>query len=336
MSESFLSSSQQAPRGNRTNLDSDNCDRAGAGSDILYIYNADSSQFTFLGTYLRGNECNPYPNGLSFHPSTNTVHVTWTNRHFIEYDGADDPNSTVHKGQAGPNGPENNEGLYHAYSADGCKTWLSSSYSEETVTITVLSPESKDTGLDSRDLRLLVREIPRNSGIMNQEGQTVDSHGGIHVLNRQRITNSNPNGTLEEKEEEEEEEERWVHYYHRPSDSEWSSSILPSINPTETGPRGKLIHHAASDRLFFILPSNTQSELLILRSGPRDNQGFYGDYEIIWRGNGYTGEPLVDEEGFVEFGVLSIFTTRGKVGGKREVVVLHFRVDDLVLDLSVE
>jgi hypothetical protein len=51
------------------------------------------------------------PNGISYHLPTNSLHVTWTNRHFIEYEGAKDGASTAHKAQAGPNGPENNEGL---------------------------------------------------------------------------------------------------------------------------------------------------------------------------------------------------------------------------------
>src|SRR5690348_14083381 len=138
--------------------------RAGAGSDFLYQYDPDTSRFAFLGIYLIGIQCNPYPNGVSYHKPSKTLHVTWTNRHFIDYDGATDEDSTTHKAQAGPNGPENNEGLYHTYSTDGGKTWVSCSGQP----IAALSTDNgRYAGLDARDTRLLVKNIPRNSGIMN-------------------------------------------------------------------------------------------------------------------------------------------------------------------------
>ncbi|PYI36145.1 hypothetical protein BP00DRAFT_387357, partial [Aspergillus indologenus CBS 114.80] len=155
--------------------------------------------------YLHGHNCNPYPNGLSFHPPTHTLHLTWTNRHFVPYDGAGDPSSTAHKAQAGPNGPENNEGLYYASAevdtnpdpdpADPDSTasvrWRGARKADAVLATgafghTLPLPDEQTTGLDSRDPRLRVREIPRGSGIMNQEGQWVDADGGVHVLNREK------------------------------------------------------------------------------------------------------------------------------------------------------
>ncbi|RHZ47005.1 BNR repeat-containing protein [Aspergillus thermomutatus] len=279
--------------------------KAGAGSDILYRYDSKTAHSVPLGTYLIGTKCNPYPNGLSFHQGTNTLHVTWTNRHFIDYEGANDHTSTAHKAQAGPNGPENNEGLYHAYATNSGTTWHSSR--RELVTT--------PSGLDSQDTRLQVKDIPRNSGIMNQEAQHVDVHGGIHVLNRESTTG----------------QESWVHY-HCPPDGDgdggrWGFAPLPLIYPTPTGPRGKVVYCAKTDAVLFVLPSNTENEVIIARSR-RDN--VRADFRVVWRGVGFVGEPLVDEEALLEFDVLSIFMLKETEMGGRKIIVLQFDVDDLV------
>ncbi|KAI9933511.1 hypothetical protein ASPWEDRAFT_116380 [Aspergillus wentii DTO 134E9] len=281
--------------------------KAGAGSDILYRYDSRPARYTLLGTYLIGDKCNPYPNGLSFDRKTNCLHVTWTNRHFIAYEGADDQTSTAHKAQAGPNGPENNEGLYHACSSDGGVTWTNSIQEP----VAVLSSKV-GSGLDSQDGRLRVKDIPRDSGIMNQEAQYVDDDGGIHVLNRENTSG----------------QEIWMHYYCSPADGAWSFSVLPLMHPSTTGPRGKVLHHAEADTVLFILPSNTERELVIMRS--RSNiQGSDRDFEIIWRGEGYTGEPLVDEESFSQAGLLSILILH-EDADDRKVVVLQFDMMDVV------
>ncbi|GLA37972.1 hypothetical protein AnigIFM63309_004955 [Aspergillus niger] len=279
--------------------------KAGAGSDVLYRYSPDTAQFVHLGTYLVGRQCNPYPNGISYHLPTNSLHVTWTNRHFIEYEGAKDGASTAHKAQAGPNGPENNEGLYYAYSRDNGATW--NGPSQESVTV---QPARPGTGLESQASQLLVRNIPRNSGIMNQEAQYVDSQGGVHVLNRENTTGK----------------ETWMHYYRSSSDNQWAFFALPEIYPTPTGPRGKLVHSEKLNSVFFILPSNTENELLIARRSMTDIDG---EFRIVWREHGYSGEPLIDEEAFTKFELLSVLILRNDEEGKRKVTVLQFDVNEL-------
>ena len=252
-----------------------------------------------------GKQCNPYPNGLSYHLPTSCLHVTWTNRHFIDYEGANDGASTAHKAQAGPNGPENNEGLYHAYSRDNGITWYNSSHQP----VAILSSHP-GTGLNSQDGRLRAKDIPRNSGIMNQEAQYVDVHGGVHVLNRENI-----NGN-----------ETWMHYHCSPSSDQWVSFALPGIYPTPTGPRGKIVHSEKLDAVFFILPSNTEHGLVITRRSMNDTEK---GLNVVWRGIGYTGEPLLDEEAFAQFGILSLLILKDIEGGKKKVVVLQFDLSAL-------
>ncbi|KAI9044541.1 BNR repeat-containing protein [Aspergillus affinis] len=281
--------------------------KAGAGSDILHRYSHQTAKFTPLGAYLIGRRCNPYPNGVSFHPESKTLHVTWTNRHFIDYEGAEDQESTAHKAQAGPNGPENNEGLYHSYSPDHGITWVNSSGE----LVTSLSTDDA-TGLDSQDTRLRVKDIPRDSGIMNQEAQYVDVCGGVHVLNRENTSG----------------QEKWVHYYRQPGMGGWSFYDIPGVFPTCTGHRGKMVHCGRTNAVYLVLPSNTAHELIIARV-KGDMQSSERDFEILWREEGYVGEPLLDEEAFLQVGILSIFILLEKVPEERKLAVLQFNVDDL-------
>ncbi|PYI24440.1 hypothetical protein BO99DRAFT_478488 [Aspergillus violaceofuscus CBS 115571] len=275
--------------------------------------------------YLHGQNCNPYPNGLSFHPPTNTLHLTWTNRHFVPYDGAGDPTSTAHKAQAGPNGPENNEGLYYASAevdtnpnpADPDRTlsvrWRGAHNADEVLATGAFGhalPDEQTTGLDSQDPRLRVREIPRGSGIMNQEGQVVDADGGVHVLNREKTRQGR---------------EEWVYYACLPdgkgeAEVKWESWALEGVYPTETGLRGKVVCFRGG--IWFVLPENEREEWVLARWGREDG------LEVVWRGLGFTGEPVVDERALVELGVLSVFGLRVD-GEGREVVVVTFGLEVL-------
>ncbi|PYH80243.1 hypothetical protein BO82DRAFT_433442 [Aspergillus uvarum CBS 121591] len=320
--------------------------RAGAGSEALYAYtpalttpatttdtptlqSADAGSKlgrytphpTHQALYLHGQNCNPYPNGLSFHPQTNTLHLTWTNRHFVPYDGAGDPTSTAHKAQAGPNGPENNEGLYHVFAevddappGEGISVrWRGGTAKEILATGAFgadLPAEEKAIGLDSQDPRLRVRDIPRGSGIMNQEGQFVDADGGVHVLNRENTRQGR---------------EEWVYYACLPdgkgkAEAKWESWALEGVYPTETGLRGKVV--CVQGRVWFVLPENEREEWVLARWGREDG------LEVVWRGKGFTGEPVVDERALVELRVLSVFGLR-IAGEGREVVVVTFGLEEL-------
>jgi len=124
--------------------------------------------------------------------------VSWTNRHFLDYEGADDSSSTAHKTQAGPNGPENNQDLCHAFSDDLGESWkVQLEGSMKTQDVATLTSDSRDGGIISTAKKVVVVAIPKDSGIMNQEAQCVDPHGGFHVLNRDNVSGK----------------ERWKHYY---------------------------------------------------------------------------------------------------------------------------
>lgn len=278
--------------------------KAGAGSDVLWRYDPRTLSFNFIGVYLIGRGCNPYINGISFESSTNKLHVSWTNRLFFEYEGHDDPSSTDHQVQAGPNGPENNQDLCYSTSLDMGRTWYTRSNEPK-----VVSSNEPSSGLLSTDPDLVAVPIPKNSGIMNQESQCLDSRGVFHVLNRENISGI----------------ERWMHYFRPADSSHWMKFLLPNYNPTPTGPRGSIACHPRSKDVFFVLPSNHAPSLHIMRAS---SHGLDWTYTQYWTGDGFQGEPLIDHYALESHDLLSIFTTQLSSDAlpSPQVVVLDFHV----------
>jgi hypothetical protein len=289
---------------------------AGNGSCMLfrYAYVSGEWRWSMIGRYLVGNRCSPYLNGLSYEPggedkeNQGRIHITWTNRHFVEYD---DPTGTAHKAQAGPNGPENNADLGYIFSDTGGTTWRN--IRGELVGDLRLD---KWGGVDSTRGDVLVARVPRNSGIMNQEGQAVYSGRGIvHVLMRDTVSG----GVV-----------KWRHsWWNRDGRYRFAYIAEEGILPTDTGSRGKLAVDERNGDVYFVLPGNLDHSLLVGRRRIRHEDelgGIFEDFEVIWKGEGYDGEPLIDEVLFREQHCLSIMTrTSAK---ERKVVALDWEIGE--------
>jgi len=279
--------------------------KAGAGSDMMFLYSPEKQAYTARGTYLVGINNNPYPNGLSF--ANGRLHVSWTYRDFVAYEGADDADNSAHKAQAGPNGPENNFDLNYAYSDDRGQTWCNSS--GETIASLGGTPAVSEPGISPSAKNIAVQKIPKHSGIMNQESQCIGPvTGDFHVLNR-----DNTSGT-----------EQWRHYLRDAVTGEWTSTAIPDFVPTETGSRGCIASDTTGENIYVLLPGNTDTSLTLMRRRKMDGTG-YSDFDVLWSGEEYDGEPNVDRARLSEGdGILSVFTRTA--GAQRDVVVLDFEL----------
>ncbi|KAL5514016.1 hypothetical protein ACEPAG_2777 [Sanghuangporus baumii] len=295
--------------------------RSGLGDDWLYAYEPNEGWMQ-IGKYLevrpshsasfmnilqreirytreiQGVNNNAYINGLDF-DSRGALHVSWTYRDYVNDTGQD---VAV---QAGPNGPENNHDMDYAISYDLGRTWRNN----WNQTIANLSEQSP---IDPTAAGITIFSIPKYGGILNQEAQTIDQEGRLHVLNRENTTGV----------------ERWYHYW-RSTAAHWTRTPLPlpselipaSANnvtgtPTVIGKRGKLFSRGSS--LFALLPSNAanSSALSILGSTA---QGHFRDWTVVWEvGSGCDAEPLFDryrleseDAGGDGDGVLSLFLVNG-------------------------
>lgn len=159
---------------------------------MLYKYSSSTSQYTFTGQHLTGIKNNPYINGLDYR--NGRLHLTWTYRGFVWYEGWDDPLDTKHKAQAGPNGAENNYDICYAYSDNLGGVWKNGAGS-------VVADLGKGESIRPDAEGIVAFSIAKDSGLTNQEAQAVDRDGGVHVLNRDTI-----GGKLQ-----------WKHYYRSPA-----------------------------------------------------------------------------------------------------------------------
>ncbi|ETW76405.1 lignin expressed protein lep1 [Heterobasidion irregulare TC 32-1] len=280
--------------------------RSGLGDDWLYEYDG-GGNWTLVGKYLEGVNNNAYINGLDFDHKGNLV-TTWTYRDYVNDTGK---NVAV---QAGPNGPENNHDMDFATSPDLGRTWLNT-WGQPIANTTAGRPILPGSA------GITVFSIPKYGGILNQEAQTVDEEGRVHVLNRENTT-----GT-----------EQWYHYW-RSTTSHWTRTPLPltlsSANasqallnpnitrtPTVIGKRGKLA--ALSTSLFALLPSNAPNStaLSVLRSTAA---GHFRNWQVVWEAaSGSRAEVLYDRYRLAADGVLSLFLVDG----------VELRVVDLELEL---
>ena len=165
--------------------------KAGLGDDHLYLYRADAGRFYYIGTHLTGIWSSPYVHGMDYR--NGRFHLTWVYRGFVPYDGWDDPLDTKHKQQAGPNGAENNHNICYAYSEDSGYTWKNGQG-------TIIADLNRGGTVKNDCSGIVAIEIPKGSGLTNQESQAIDQSGGMHVLNRDTT-----NGGL-----------LWKHYYRSP------------------------------------------------------------------------------------------------------------------------
>ncbi|KAH8766622.1 hypothetical protein F5883DRAFT_555290 [Diaporthe sp. PMI_573] len=267
--------------------------KAGLGSDHLYLYRSTTGFWEFVGTPLTGVQSNPYVHGWDFRDGR--LHVTWVYRGFVHYEGWDDPEDTKHKQQAGPNGAENNHNICYAYSEDLGYTWKNGRGN-------VIADLRKGETINNSSEGIVAFDIPKGSGLMNQEAQAVDQDGGVHILNRDTLDGINV----------------WRHYYHSPGGS-WTSR---AVRPIDKPRRGRLAVTKNGD-LLLILPHTSTPVIRILKAAkPRG----YSEYEDVWVGNGYSGEPLIDGPRLEKENVLSVLIGQDVEGSgdKRNVSVLDF------------
>ncbi|KAK9380779.1 uncharacterized protein V2V93DRAFT_369568 [Kockiozyma suomiensis] len=259
--------------------------KSGLGDDYLYRYSCKPGRWAPVGTlnglYLRGIENNAYINGID-QDTYGRIHVSWTYRDYVEDrpEFLSDKVKRTATRNAGPNGPENNHDLYYIYSDDDGISWCN------TLGVDLELPVTPDA------YGILIYEIPKFSGIMNQEGQTTDLSGGFHVLNRQ--------------------DGFYYHYYRSPI-GVWSKSTILDLPAISFGDRGKLVtgKHGA---VYALLPGNAGSDTFTIAKWI-DKQ-----WAKTWAEPGFFGEPCADR--YLLDGVLRILQVKND-----EIVALRIPVD---------
>ena len=190
--------------------------------------------------------------------------------------------------------------------------------------------------------------IDREQTLMNQQGQTVDSNGGVHVFMWSRADPStrDPSDRAFDTTE-----AAHSHYFKNPVTGDWTKNQVPTFdeegNITQVGTRGNIAYdldgnvYAAytspgiagdHNRNFF------DPGTLIVAGATAENG--YQDWSILYRDDlffnrFFEGEPAIDQQRLVNEGVLSVFIQEGSGNFGVTTSDLHVLDFDITVATSI-
>ncbi len=213
---------------------------------------------------------NSYHNGFHADP-TGRLHTTWTWR----------------EGASG-----SNHDIMYAYSDDLGHTWKNNdgqTVGTAAAPITLNSP-----GIE-------VVDLDRRQALINQQGQIVDTEGGVHILAYHRRQEPGfewqpGDGNFFSG------DSAYHHYYRNPDSGVWEVRQFPSGATVGSRPR---IGVTLSGDLYGLYTRNDQMVI----AGVEKTESGYGDWELLRREDRYSFEvtPLIDNQRLLDEDILSIF-----------------------------
>ncbi len=267
---------------------------SGYGDSYLREYDAETKRWTLLGRYIQGmdvNENNPvkvnnkvihnedacaYINGITY-DSKGDLHVTWMWRDDF--------------------GGQSNHDFYYAYSSDDGRSWKNT-YGEQIAATQYMLPVVNriSGGCLSQHLRdkLMIEEIAKNRGLINQETQAVDSKGYIHAINSHI-----PDGMGTDTDWISSRRKACLHHRYRQEDGSWVKRIVTWNGQPVYSPYRVHLAFDSFDNAYII--ANGAG---IYAASPEDN---YENWILLSEDGktGYCSEPLADRELLKEKGILS-------------------------------
>lgn len=192
---------------------------------------------------------------------------------------------------------ENSRGANHdinyAYSDDDGATWNNSDGGSLGSTISIDSPG------------IIVQSLDLRQGLANQQGQAVDSEGGVHALMYHRLQDS---------------ESQWqpgegnffrgdsayFHYYRDPLTGEWSQAALPTDRVV--GSRPSIGFDSANNLYAAYLTRSSGDDILRIAGAERLPSGGYSDWEVLEEDfRDWSGTPFLDQTRLLNENLLSIY-----------------------------
>ncbi len=253
---------------------------SGDGDNRLYRYHNDAT-WTDVGKFIEGSysssTCNAYFHGIRY-GTNNRLHAAWCWR----------------ESSSG----YSNHDLVYVYSDDHGKTWLDNDGA--------LVGRSGSQFITQDCTSCKVWTIPQRSGLINQEGMTVDNQGRVHVLSREDISGTNVQ----------------VHYW-RDTDGTWHRA--PTGIATKRWDNRSSIAHDAAGNVYAIVPH--------LRIAGATRHSNYSDWSVINTDDisrFYHSEPLVDAWQLASpNNTLYVFAQQGTEGGTSpSLYCLEYKMND--------
>jgi autotransporter-associated beta strand protein len=249
---------------------------------------------------------NAYINGVNFDP-LGKIHITWTWRE-----------------QA--TGSSNHDIMY-AYSDDGGTTWRNNSGA------VVGTPNDP---IDLNSPGITIEPMDRGNTLMNQQAQTVDDDGRVHVVMWHKTDQAPPVVGFTT------DPAAYFHYYRDPTSGAWTRTALPTSR--EVGSRPDVAHDEHGNiYVAYLSPGPgdgvgvlnyyTDGDLVIAGASKAAN---YTDWSILHTDTrDFAGEPRIDQNRLLNDGVLSVFIQENSdANTSRTATPLHVLEFNVVNELT--
>jgi hypothetical protein len=271
---------------------------SGNGDSYIREYDGTAHKWLLIGRYVQGMDTNPdtcaYINRFDY-DTKGRIHVSWCWR--------DDPNA------------QSNHDLFYGYSDDHGRTWKDTKGTAVATTDRINPTDSRAAGKCMRQgiASLKVATISKNRGYINQESQSSDSKGRVHVLNSYI-----PDGGGTDTNWESSRKKARLHHRFRAPDGSWRVSQVKSAGTAvHSYCRAQVVCDALDNA--FVIANGAE---IYAATSAKD----YTDWDLVSdtdKGR-FCSEPQVDHPYLLSDGVLSFVY----LGRDHKIIVIDYLADN--------
>ncbi len=276
---------------------------SGDGNSHLWEYNGSTQIWEYVGEYLHGrtdgmptgyeSKCG-YINGLHYTPGGTRLHVSLVWRET-------------------PNASTNHE-VYYAYSDDDGRTWYNSAGS--LIGTTGSGNVSELLNYNSEGFKIV--SILQQRGLINQEGQAIDSKGGIHIL-QSYMLDSEPStsdwGSSRAK--------SYMRHIYQNEAGQWQTDVV-AASYTDRGD----IAIDKADNVYVLGP-----DYRVYYALSSENWATWYNLDISHYGDA-VAEGIFDKKMLLEHNILSFAEAHSDLDGK--IIVAHYNLADYGITTGID
>ncbi|MBN2165109.1 MAG: BNR-4 repeat-containing protein [Marinilabiliaceae bacterium] len=268
---------------------------SGDGDSHLWEYSGTTHSWLYIGQYLHGrsdgmpngyvNNCG-YINGLHYTPGGTRLHVSLVWR--------DSPDANT------------NHDICYAYSDDDGRTWYNTA--GNLIGTTGSADVSKLLNLYSNGFKILT--VGQNRGLINQEGQAVDTKGRIHILQsymKDGVTGSSWYDSRSK---------AFMRHIYQDENGVWHNDVIAESRID----RGDIAVDAA-DNVYVLGP-----DYRVYMAKAEEKWATWYEFDLSQDGKA-VAEGLFDKEMLLEHNVLSFVLAHSDLKGR--IIVPHYTLPDL-------
>lgn len=261
---------------------------SGDGDTQMYEYNGSTGLWTSLGMFIQSSNATPdvcpYYFGFDY-DSNGRLHVSWTWRDTF-------------------NGNSNHNIMY-VYSDDNGRTWKNNAGTMVGTTgSNYITPTT--SGIN-------VWNIPQNRGLINQESQTVDHLGRVHIA-----ASHMPDSEANDSDFTRSRNKSYVFHYWRDTNGTWSRSQIPHLPGISRSDIGV----DTNNNVYMVMPSSLDGATRIASANASTA---WTDWQIIHSEpmGRFASEPLIDHGRLQTENILSF--VQPEIGNGK-IAVLDFQI----------